>query len=910
MKTKLSLGILLLATALLPAQTTNLTALLQQGLFEEQASRNLDAAIADYSTLAAQFDKDRQLAATAVFRLGECYRAQGKSAEAAAQYQRVLRDFSDQTTLVTLSRQNLAGMGAAKTETSPVVASADAQLWKQVKDLPPAELEKTLPTLLPDATLDALLTQRSDAQLKRATLVVDYATNNPAVTRVDALLTELAREIGERVAGDLQALKLRAELPVNTPGVNGSGQQRDLLEDDQEIEQIEKLLQSSPDLVNKCDKSGNTLLSKAAVQGQVKVVNYLLDHGADVNAGWPALYQATRTGNRAMVELLLQRGADVNQNAEYGRTALTVAAEEGFISILELLLANKANPNVTDNRNGQTPLWLAMYKGHDKCVKLLLAAGANVDAEASDFLQPSSSPRQTSLSLATERGWMEMIKLLIAAKANPNAGAKNPPLLCAVAITNLEAAAILLHVGANPNAAAIGRFDDLHFVKNGDYQNYCSHMTPLWLAVYLNQPGLVQLLLKCKADPNEAQTDGKPIIFNALSKPEVLNTLIAAGATVEVRENTVKTGDGRLLGWTPLLLAVENGQSADIVETLLKHGANPNSRDEAFGQTPLHWVGGWGNERVPDLKVLELLLDYKADPNVRAESGQTPLARFSNWLGAGRTPADQKAVLKQCIELLRQHGAMDHAADWDRITVARSATSLFQPVFTRDTNGWNQFTLFDLLGMQYDLISTGDVPRSWTERYGFSNNGNPLAFPDFSRVVIHRPAKGGTNWTVIKVNVEQAIESGNCAANVALQFGDWVEIPEADHVLNESWTGLSTNQLLALQKCLTRHLQVTVNGQMTNLIVGPQIRTKELGYGAPQVLTVDELLTHEPLMLWPALKNSKLLLASSDLSRVTVTRQNSASGKRQKYAVDCSNPNSMPDIWLQDGDAIEVPAKQ
>jgi TolA-binding protein len=85
------------------AQTNRLTALLQQGLFEEQANRNLDAAIADYSSLAKQFDKDRQLAVTAVFRIGECYRMQGKTNEAAAQYQRILRDFSDQTTLATLS---------------------------------------------------------------------------------------------------------------------------------------------------------------------------------------------------------------------------------------------------------------------------------------------------------------------------------------------------------------------------------------------------------------------------------------------------------------------------------------------------------------------------------------------------------------------------------------------------------------------------------------------------------------------------------------------------------------------------------------------------------------------------------------------------------------------------------------
>ncbi len=90
------------------AQTNNLTSLLQQGLLEEQANGNLDAAIADYRSLALEFDKDRQLAATAVFRLGECYRAQGKTNEAAAQYRhRILREFPEMDKLATMSRQNV-----------------------------------------------------------------------------------------------------------------------------------------------------------------------------------------------------------------------------------------------------------------------------------------------------------------------------------------------------------------------------------------------------------------------------------------------------------------------------------------------------------------------------------------------------------------------------------------------------------------------------------------------------------------------------------------------------------------------------------------------------------------------------------------------------------------------------------
>ena len=105
------------------AATNDLTTALQRGLFEEEANQNLGAAIQAYQTVANQFDKDRKLAATAIFRLGECYRKQGNTNDAAAQYERILREFSDQPTLVTLSRQSLAGWAGAHRRHPPRTAA-------------------------------------------------------------------------------------------------------------------------------------------------------------------------------------------------------------------------------------------------------------------------------------------------------------------------------------------------------------------------------------------------------------------------------------------------------------------------------------------------------------------------------------------------------------------------------------------------------------------------------------------------------------------------------------------------------------------------------------------------------------------------------------------------------------------
>ena len=176
---------LLLAALLLPAPfaraaTNDLTTAIQRGLFEEEANQNLGAAIQAYQAVASQFDKDRKLAATAIFRLGECYRKQGNTNDAATQYQRILRDFSDQPTLVTLSRQNLAGLGSAPTApAAPVISDAARQEQKRLLEEEIKLVQKQLDeqkqrvqngTIAPG---DLLPTEREILKLKRQVAALD-----------------------------------------------------------------------------------------------------------------------------------------------------------------------------------------------------------------------------------------------------------------------------------------------------------------------------------------------------------------------------------------------------------------------------------------------------------------------------------------------------------------------------------------------------------------------------------------------------------------------------------------------------------------------------------------------------------------------------------------------------------------
>jgi ankyrin repeat protein len=83
-------------------------------------------------------------------------------------------------------------------------------------------------------------------------------------------------------------------------------------------------------------------------------------------------------GNSAnIVQLLLQYGADPNTRSENGYSILMAASSFGSVEVLECLLKNKANPNLTRNIDDMTALKLAKTaNGDSEKEKLLIKYGA------------------------------------------------------------------------------------------------------------------------------------------------------------------------------------------------------------------------------------------------------------------------------------------------------------------------------------------------------------------------------------------------------------------------------------------------------------------------------------------------------------------------------------------------------
>ncbi len=157
------------------------------------------------------------------------------------------------------------------------------------------------------------------------------------------------------------------------------------------IEAVSGQLRRNPGLVNRREsKQLMTPLHYAVVSDQAQMLEFLLEHGADVNArdkyGLTPLHKAAALGRPAIVAILLAAGADMaiygTKYGVIGMYPLHLAAESGFADITELLLAKGADVNArTDGENSVTALHMAAGKNRLDVVKLLLAKGADVNAE-------------------------------------------------------------------------------------------------------------------------------------------------------------------------------------------------------------------------------------------------------------------------------------------------------------------------------------------------------------------------------------------------------------------------------------------------------------------------------------------------------------------------------------------------
>jgi ankyrin repeat protein len=120
-----------------------------------------------------------------------------------------------------------------------------------------------------------------------------------------------------------------------------------------------------------------------------------------------SLSSAVFENNVDEVKEILAKGVNVNGFNENGWTALLRAASKRNISLVQLLLEAGADPNLGDDDRNQTPLMVAIGSSEQSrsVCSLLIAAGANVNAQTTDGMTP--------LMLAAQFGNLEITEMLI-----------------------------------------------------------------------------------------------------------------------------------------------------------------------------------------------------------------------------------------------------------------------------------------------------------------------------------------------------------------------------------------------------------------------------------------------------------------------------------------------------------------
>ncbi|KAG8010602.1 Ankyrin repeat family A protein 2 [Nibea albiflora] len=97
--------------------------------------------------------------------------------------------------------------------------------------------------------------------------------------------------------------------------------------------------------------------------------------------GFTPLMWAAAHGQIAVVEFLLQNGADPNLLAKGRESALSLACSKGYTDIVKMLIDCGVDVNEYD-WNGGAPLLYAVHGNHVRCVEILLESGADPTIES------------------------------------------------------------------------------------------------------------------------------------------------------------------------------------------------------------------------------------------------------------------------------------------------------------------------------------------------------------------------------------------------------------------------------------------------------------------------------------------------------------------------------------------------
>jgi ankyrin repeat protein len=481
------------------------------------------------------------------------------------------------------------------------------------------------------------------------------------------------------------------------------------------------LLQQKVD-VNAAQGDGMTALHWAATKSDLKIVQMLLQSGANVkattriNAQTP-LFMACKSGNAPTVEALLKASSDANALDVRDTTPLMMAAASGNAEAVELLLAHGAAVNAKEAAHGQTALMFAAALNRDAAIKVLLAHGADPSLATRVVQQGCGSQfGHDGCAAVDENGDPLPEEKPAEAGKNPNpksdatsekAVSADKTALNAFAVSLGFKSAEYRTGGAGEDTSPeskdlrslvqtlVAKVDELEKRLPGKAENgrtryerakatVMGGMTALLFAAREGHLAAARALLESGADINQVSPADKtsPLVMAIMNGHyDLAKFFLDYSADPKLANN---------LGLTPLYATIdvqwapkawfpqpvtgqENITYLDLIKALLEDGADPNARlgkklwFRAFGDHSWVDTAGatafWRAAQSSDLDALRLLVAQGADPNLPNSVGDTPLmvAAGIGW-GANysvNAPDSWMAAVKYCVQLGADVNATD-----------------------------------------------------------------------------------------------------------------------------------------------------------------------------------------------------------------------------------------------------------